>query len=185
MEVSDFRAEKDRNGVAQELEEAQLQLQQDQMDKAAMEKTGKTAQHQIGDTKARLDEIQHALHEADAAKRKLIVENCDLLRHAEEAEKTQAQLSKDKASLATQFEDARRLADVETRVNRLSMRLHYGKVITCTCLQERINLLGKMKNLEHDLEVMRDHLEEDYEQKQEIERMLSKALADVSLWKAR
>ena len=48
---------------------------------------------------------------------KLAVENCDLTHHAEEAERTSAQLSKDKTSLSTQLEDARRLADAETRVS--------------------------------------------------------------------
>ena len=33
-------------------------------------------------------------------------------------------------------------------------------------LQERINLLGKMRNLEHDLEVMKDRLDEEYDAKQ-------------------
>merc|ERR1712113_305391 len=61
--------------------------------------------------------------------------------------------------------DAKRLADAETR--------------------ERINLLGKMRNLEHELEVMREHLDEECEAKQEIARQLSKAFADIQLWKTR
>ena len=51
--------------------------------------------------------------------------------------------------------------------------------------QERINLLGKMKNLEHELEVIREQLDEEYDAKQDLERQLSKALADVSIWKTR
>merc|ERR1711915_213669 len=49
----------------------------------------------------------------------------------------------------------------------------------------RINLLGKMRNLQHELEVMKEHLEEEYEAKMEIERQLSKAFADIQLWKTR
>jgi hypothetical protein len=45
--------------------------------------------------------------------------------------------------------------------------------------------LGKMRNLEHELEVMRERLDEEYDGKQEIERQLSKALADANLWKAK
>merc|ERR1711962_1538673 len=83
----------------------------------------------------------------------------------DEAERNAAQLSKDRSSLTTQLEDAKRLADAETR--------------------ERINLLGKMRNLQHELEVMKEHLDEEYEAKMEIERQLSKAFADIQLWKTR
>merc|ERR1712072_654707 len=85
--------------------------------------------------------------------------------HLEEAERTLHQLSKDKTSLTTQLDDSKRLADAETR--------------------ERINLLGKMRNLEHELEVMKEHLDEEFDAKQEIERQLSKAFADIQLWKTR
>lgn len=71
---------------------------------------------------SRLEELQRALHEADGSKRKLMVENCDLQHQYEEGERMAAQLSKDKTSLTTQLEDAKRLADTETRV---------GSVVTC------------------------------------------------------
>merc|ERR1712198_463337 len=126
---------------------------------------GKIIQQQIYDAQGRLEELQRSLHEADGQKRKLAVENCDLVHQFEEAERNAAQLSKDRTSLTTQLEDAKRLADAETR--------------------ERINLLGKMKNLQHELNVLKEHLEEEFEAKQEIERQLSKAFADIQLWKTR
>jgi myosin heavy chain 6/7 len=138
---------------------------QDLQDKATLEKNGKMVSSQMGDMQSRLDELQRALHEADGSKRKLIVENCDLQHHLEEDERVAAQLSKDKTSLTTQLDDSKKLADAETR--------------------ERISLLGKMRNLEHELEVMKEQLDEEYEAKQEIERQLSKALADANLWKTR
>lgn len=81
-----------------------------------MEKNGKLINSQISDMQVRLDDIQRALHEADGAKRKLMVENCDLQHHQEEADRISAQLSKEKASLGTQLEDSKRLAEAETRV---------------------------------------------------------------------
>merc|ERR1719385_581003 len=159
------KSEKERNAVAQELEEVQNQLANDQNEKVSLEKHGKMIQQQIYDSQARLEELQRALHEADGSKRKIAVENCDLVHQFEEAERLAAQLSKDRTSLTTQLEDAKRLADAETR--------------------ERINLLGKMRNLQHELEVMKEHLDEEYEAKMEIERQLSKAFADIQLWKTR
>ena len=80
----------------------------------------------------------------------LLLKKCDLVHQFEEAEKAAAQLSKDRTSLTTQVEDSKRLADAETR--------------------ERINLLGKKRNMQHELNVMKEHLDGEYEAKQEVER---------------
>ena len=42
-----------------------------------------------------------------------------------------------------------------------------------------------MRNLQHELEVMKEHLEEEADAKIEVERQLSKAFADIQLWKTR
>merc|ERR1712214_78185 len=141
------------------------QMGNEQNERQNLEKQGKIIQQQIYDAQGRLEELQRSLHEADGQKRKITVENCDLVHQFEEAERLAAQLSKDRTSLTTQLEDAKRLADAETR--------------------ERINLLGKMRNLQHELEVMKEHLDEEYEAKMEVERQLSKAFADIQLWKTR
>ena len=111
------RVEKERNGIAQEMEEASQVLQTDQAEKAVLEKNGKLINTQINDMQVRLEEMQRSLHEADGSKRKLMVESCDLTHHLEDGERTAHQLSKDKTSLTTQLEDAKRLADAETRVS--------------------------------------------------------------------
>ena len=111
--------------MALELEESQQELNNNQNEKMSLEKHGKLIQQQIYDAQGRLEELQRALHEADGSKRKITVENCDLVHQFEEAERTAASLSKDRSSLTTQLEDAKRLADAETR--------------------ERINLLDKMR----------------------------------------
>ena len=147
------KTEKERNGVALELEEAQQNLNNDQNEKMALEKHGKLIQQQMYDAQGRLEELQRALHEADGSKRKITVENCDLVHQFEEAERNAATLSKDRSSLTTQLEDAKRLADAETR--------------------ERINLLGKMRNLQHEMEVMKEHLEEEADAKIEVNGQLS------------
>lgn len=67
----------------------------------------------------KLDETNRTLNDFDAAKKKLSIENSDLLRQLEEAESQVSQLSKIKLSLTTQLEDTKRLADEESRVNKL------------------------------------------------------------------
>ena len=128
------KTEKERNAVALELEETQQNLANYQGEKLSLEKQGKIIQQQIYDAQGRLEELQRALHEADGSKRKITVENCDLVHQFEEAERNAASLSKDRSSLTTQLEDAKRLADAETR--------------------ERINLLGKMRNLQHEVRTL-------------------------------
>ena len=39
--------------------------------------------------------------------------------------------------------------------------------------------------MQHELNVMREHLDEEYEAKQEVEHQLSKAFSDIQLWKTR
>jgi len=74
-------------------------------------------QHQLAETQGKLDETNRTLNDFDAAKKKLAIENSDLLRQLEEAESQVSQLSKLKISLATQLEDTKRLADEESRVS--------------------------------------------------------------------
>merc|ERR1712110_977570 len=105
------KVEKERNAIAGEMEETSRVLQSDQNEKMALEKQGKMIQQQIYDAQGRLEVLQRALHEADGSKRKLMVEQCDLTHHLEEAERTLHQLSKDKTSLTTQLDDSKRLAD--------------------------------------------------------------------------
>jgi myosin heavy chain 6/7 len=64
----------------------------------------------------KLDETNRTLNDFDSAKKKLSIENSDLLRQLEEAESQVSQLSKLKISLTTQLEDTKRLADEESRV---------------------------------------------------------------------
>ena len=118
-------------------------------------------QQLIYDSQGRLDELQRSLHEADGSKRKLAVENCDLVHQFEEAERAAAQLSKDHTNLTTRVDNSKRLANAET--------------------SKRINLLGKMRFMLHELTVMRENLDEEYEAKQEVERQLSKAFSDIQL----
>lgn len=71
----------------------------------------------MNEVQGKLDETNRTLNDFDAAKKKLSIENSDLLRQLEEAESQVSQLAKIKISLTTQLEDTKRLADEEGRVN--------------------------------------------------------------------
>uniref|UniRef100_T1GWF3 Myosin motor domain-containing protein n=1 Tax=Megaselia scalaris TaxID=36166 RepID=T1GWF3_MEGSC len=132
---------------------------------AAQEKIAKQLQHTLNEVQSKLDETNRTLNDFDAAKKKLSIENSDLLRQLEEAESQVSQLSKVKISLTTQLEDTKRLADEESR--------------------ERATLLGKFRNLEHDLDNLREQVEEEAEGKADLQRQLSKANAEAQVWRSK
>merc|ERR1712079_316938 len=99
------------------------------------------------------------------AKKKLTVEGQDLTRQIEDTENHINDLGKTKISLTTQLDDTKRLADAEAR--------------------DRATLLSKFKNLNSELENLRERIEEESEQKAEILKQLSKAQAEIQLWKSK
>lgn len=72
----------------------------------------------------------------------------------------------------------------------ITFRVAGGYYACCTlwrseCLQERATLLGKFRNLEHDLDNLREQVEEEAEGKADIQRQLSKANAEAQLWRSK
>merc|ERR1712180_549160 len=76
-----------------------------------------------------------------------------------------AQLNKTKISLTTQLEDTKRLGDAEAR--------------------DRSALLSKFKNLNTDLENLRERIEDEHQRKSDALKALSKAQAEIQLWRSR
>ncbi|XP_037787098.1 myosin heavy chain, muscle-like [Penaeus monodon] len=159
------RAESDKEALKREADDAKAAMDALSRDKAAAEKSIKQLQHELNDSHSKLDEANRTLNDLDASKKKLVVENGDLLRQVEEAEGLINQLNKIKISLSNQLEDTRRLADEECR--------------------ERATLLGKFRNLEHDIDGLREQLEEESEGKADLQRQLSKSSAEAQMWRAK
>ena len=63
------------------------------------------------------------------------------------------------------MDDTKRLADAEAR--------------------DRATLMSKFKNLSSELDTMRERIEEESEQKAEILKQLSKAQAEIQLWRSK
>ena len=85
----------------------------------------KQIQQGCNELQSKLDEANRTLNDFDATKKKLAVENSDLLRQLEEAESQIGQLSKLKLSLTNQLDDTRKLADEESRVCIWKSNLSY------------------------------------------------------------
>ncbi|XP_011506378.1 PREDICTED: myosin heavy chain, muscle isoform X7 [Ceratosolen solmsi marchali] len=159
------RIEKEKVQYFSELNDLRATVDHLSNEKAAQEKIAKQLQHQLNEAQGKIEELTRTVNDFDAAKKKLSIENSDLLRQLEEAESQVNQLSKIKISLTTQLEDTKRLADEEGR--------------------ERATLLGKFRNLEHDLDNIREQVEEEAEGKADLQRQLSKANAEAQLWRTK
>merc|ERR1711997_1398270 len=93
------------------------------------------------DINKKVEEANMTLGDFESQKRKLAAENGDLLRAAGEINNNVNMLGKMKVSLQGSLEDAKRIADDEAR--------------------ERGLLLGKFKNLEHELDGLKAQYEEE------------------------
>merc|ERR1711920_954472 len=98
-------------------------------------------------------------------KKRLQVEQQDLNRQIEELESAIANMNKGKISVTTQLEDTKALADAEAK--------------------DRAALLTKYKMMSTDLENLREKLENEAMRKSDAMKALSKAQAEIQLWKSR
>merc|ERR1719412_3537534 len=130
------KAEKDKANMERDLQEVRAGLEEAMRDRANHERNGKLTQNLIVEANQKLDEMARALNEADSSRKKLQVENQDLLRQIDETGNAIASLGKNKISLTTQLEDTKRLGDSESR--------------------DRASLLAKFKNLNTELENARE-----------------------------
>jgi len=160
-----MRAEKDRSNLRREAEDAKSQLDTLCRDKTAAEKTVKLVQGNLNEIDAKLDGALRLLNDFDASKKKLAVENADLERQVKENEEKISSLSKLKLSLSNQNEDIRKIADAAS--------------------QERVGLLGKYRNLEHDCDTLREQLDAECDGKNNLLRELSRANAQAQMYRGK
>jgi myosin heavy chain 6/7 len=137
------KSEKDKANMERDLQEARAGLDEAMRDRANHERNGKLSQGLIIEANQKLDEMARALNEADSSRKKLQVENQDLLRQIDETENAIAALGKAKISLTTQLEDTKRLGDSESR-DRASLLARFkslnSEVTTNACFFNVFNL---------------------------------------------
>merc|ERR1712083_216946 len=165
INANKVKSEKDKAGLELDLRDARTDLEDAVKGKAELDKTGKLLQVSIVDSNTRLDEMARALNEAESTKKRLQVENQDLTRQIEELEAAIANMNKGKISVTTQLEDTKALADAEAK--------------------DRAALLTKYKMMSTDLENLREKLENEAMRKSDAMKALSKAQAEIQLWKSR
>merc|ERR1711881_476977 len=132
--------------------------------KSKIEKDKVLIMNEIADARAATDEVMRAQASADMSnKNKISCENSDLLRIVGNLDNNLNILAKQKAALAAQLNDVKALCDNEAR--------------------ERGLLLGKYRNLEHELDGARCALEEEAAGRENTLRLVAKAEAESACWR--
>merc|ERR1712042_232539 len=159
------KIDKEKDVMRHEAEEAKAGMDALAHDKAAAEKVGKNVQANILELQTKLDEANRCVSDMDAAKKKYSAENAVLLNQYQEAGAQYSQLYKITQAMGAQLEDVKKVAYDDNK--------------------ERVTLLGKYRNLEHDLDGLREQLNEEADAKWELSRNLQRASADANMYRAK
>merc|ERR1711935_446379 len=159
------KIEKDKNQIMHEIQDVRAATDEITRSKASAEKSNKNLIGSLNDVNKKVEEANLTLGDFENGKRKIASENADLLRQLQEIENNANMLSKTKVQLMSSLDETKRIADDEAK--------------------ERLALLGKFKNLEHELDGMREQLEEEAGSKEDVCRQLVKAAQEADMWRCK
>merc|ERR1712214_143578 len=126
------KIEKDKSSLVHEIQDVRAATDEIGRSKASAEKSNKNLIVQLNEHNKKVEEANLTIGDFENAKRKIAAENADLLRQLGELENQANMLSKLKAQLHGQLDETRRVSDEESR--------------------DRLALMGRFKNLEHELD---------------------------------
>merc|ERR1712072_1445182 len=149
------KIEKDKTKIQSEICDARSAADEISRAKASSEKSNKNLVGHLNDLSKKVEEANMTLGDFESQKRRLAAEAGDLLRAAGDISNNVNMLQKTKQGLVASLEDAKHNADNEAR--------------------ERLVLLGKFKNLEHELDGMKESFEEELAAREDVNRQTSKA----------
>merc|ERR1712001_410618 len=111
----------------------------------------------------KIEEVNLNLGDFEAGKRRITVENADLLRQLQELNANASLMTKTKSALVSALDEQKAIADNEAK--------------------ERVSLLGKFRNMEHMADGLKENYDEEVWAKDNLARQLNKALGDADMWK--
>merc|ERR1719328_532790 len=157
------KIEKDKNSISHEISDVRAATEEINRSKASAEKSNKTLISQLNEQNKKVEVANLTLGDYENAKRKMAAENADLLRSAQELENNANMIIKYKMQLVAALDEAKKVADYEAK--------------------ERITLLGKYKNLEHEIDGLKCNFEEEVGENDELLRRTAKANQESDLWR--
>merc|ERR1719479_600735 len=134
-------------------------------EQAVADKNLKALQGQLGTLCKKIDESTGVLADYDGQNKRMMAENSNQYSRLEDMLNNVSMLQKVKINLTSQLEDIKRMCDDEAK--------------------ERQSLLGKFRTLEHEYDGVKEHFDDEMQQKEEAGRQLQKMMADANHWRSK
>merc|ERR1712212_1403767 len=157
------KVEKEKHAKNLQIEEVRAAMDVVANEKATLEKQNRLLEQQRLDITRRGEESNLTLSDYDNSRKKVVVENAELLHSIEELENNNAVLGKLRQTLTQQLDEVNKIAETEAK--------------------ERTFLLGRYRNLEHEVDLTKGQLEEEGASKNDALRLLSKSVGDSQMWR--
>merc|ERR1712212_514688 len=157
------KIEKDKVLIMNEIADARAATDEVMRAQASADMSNKKMLETLNAINKKVDDANLTLGDFASNKNKISCENSDLLRIVGDLDNNLNILAKQKAALAAQLNDVKALCDNEAR--------------------ERGLLLGKYRNLEHELDGARCALEEEAAGRESTLRLVAKAEAESQCWR--
>jgi len=154
------KIDKDKNLIMAEISDARAATDEVVRSQASADKANKGLVDTLNAINKKVDAANLTLGDFAASKNKIANENGELLRVVGDLENNLNMLAKAKSALAAQLNDIKALCDNEAR--------------------ERQLLLGKFRNLEHELDGAKEALDEEASGRENILRLNAKAEGDAA-----
>ena len=164
-EITDVRAATDEVARSKVIHAIVLYLKTNKKtcDQASAEKTYRNLASSLNELTKKVEESNLTLGDFEAIKRRISNENADQLRQLQELNANASLMVKTKAALVSALDEQKAIAENEAK--------------------ERVSLLGKLRNMEHAADGLKESYEEEVSSKENLARQLNKALGDADLWR--
>merc|ERR1712106_1300519 len=157
------KVSKDCSQIANEIGDVRAATDEVARSKASAEKSQGALAGTLNNLTKKIEEVNLNLGDFEAGKRRITVENADLLRQLQELNANASLMTKTKSALVSALEEQKAIADNEAK--------------------ERVSLLGKFRNIEHEGDGLKQIFDEEAGSRENIARQLNKALGDADMWK--
>merc|ERR1719232_298085 len=159
------KIEKDKTKIHSEITDARAATEEIGRAKVSSEKSNKNLLSTLNELAKKIEEANMTLGDFESQKRRLAAENNDMLRVAGDINNNVNVVQKNKQALIQALEDAKHVADNEAR--------------------ERQLLLGKFKNVEHELDGLKEQYDEEVAGREDVNRQTAKAEGEAAMWRGK